>query len=82
MFPLSPYLFFFYYTQIFEIGSAPRRRFCTPVQRSCIFSAHIIQISDEGHSRPDYQVKSSDLTSEKVSMLVIATPIELSLIIF
>ena len=33
---------------------------------SYIFSAHVVKISDSGHSRSGHQVTSSDLTSEKV----------------
>ena len=39
-----------------------------------IFSAHFVKISDAGHSGSGHQVMSSDLTLEKVLMLVIATP--------
>ena len=39
-----------------------------------IFSAHVVKTSDQGHSRSGHQATSSDLTSEKVWMLVTATP--------
>ena len=39
-----------------------------------IFSAHVVKIAELGRSRSGHQVTSSDLTSEKVWMLVIATP--------
>ena len=38
---------------------------------SYIYSAHVVKSSDPGHSRSGHQVTSSDLTSEKVRMLVI-----------
>ena len=41
---------------------------------SYTFSAHFVKISDPGHWRSGHQVTSSDLTSEKVWMFVIATP--------
>ena len=38
-----------------------------------IFSAHVLKISDRGHSRLGHQgTSSTNLTSEKVQMLVIA----------
>ena len=39
-----------------------------------IFSAHFVKSSDPVHSRSGHQVTSSDLTSEKLWMFVIATP--------
>ena len=55
-------------------GGAERRRFWHTC--SCIFSAHVVKISDPGHLRSGHQVTPSDLTSEKIRMLVIATPID------
>ena len=43
-----------------------------------LFSAHVVKISDESHSRPGHQVTQSDVTSGKVGMFVIATPTDWS----
>ena len=43
---------------------------------SYIFFAHVVHILDPCHSKSGHQVTSSDLTSEKVWMLAIATPTE------
>ena len=45
---------------------------------SYVFSAHFRKISDQGNSMSGHQVMSSDLTSEKGWMLVIATPTDWS----
>ena len=58
-------------------GGAQRRRFWYTC--SYIISAHVVKISDLGRSRSGHQVTSSDLTSEKVQRLAIATPTERSL---
>ena len=45
----------------------------------CNLAAHVVKISDLGRSRSGHQVTSSDLTSEKVQRLAIATSTERSL---
>ena len=45
---------------------------------SYIFSAHFVKISEPGPPWSDHQVRSSDLTSDKFWMFVIATPNERS----
>ena len=52
-------------------GDTERRRFW----HTClyIFSTHVVKSSDPGRSRSGHQVTSSNLTSENVWMLVIAT---------
>ena len=45
-------------------GRAASRRFWYTCL--CIFSAHVVEISDPGHSRSGHQVTSIDITSEKV----------------
>ena len=54
--------------------AAQRRRFGHTL--SYIFSAYVVEIVDPGHARSGHHVTSSDLTSQKVWMLVKATPTE------
>ena len=63
-----------------EIGGAERRRFFRYLQKPEGWSPNtsgterVKKLSDPGHSRSGHQAPSSDLTSEKVWMLVITTP--------
>ena len=65
------------FSQISKKGSTERHRFWHTYLY--IASAHIVKISDRGHSTSGHQITPSDLTSEKVRMLVIATANDRSL---
>ena len=56
-----PHVFF---TNISKTAARSAAVFGIPVYTS--FHAHVIKVSDPGHSRSGHQVTSSDLTSEKV----------------